>query len=114
MALTAALVDRFGDGNRTIVGIFSLTFATNYPAGGEALDLRPLIGWTNKDPYDVNFLQDGSAGVKLSYNRTTRKVQVFIEQAVGTNTALGEHTAAAYNATLTADTNIRMVCKFKK
>lgn len=114
MAMAIALVDRFGDGNRTIVGIFSLTFTSNYATGGEAADLRPLIGWTNEDPYDINFLQDGSAGVKLSYNRATRKVMVFIEQAVGTNTALGEHTAAAYNATLTADTNIRMVCKFKK
>lgn len=115
MAMAFTRVNRFSDGRSNITGIFSLTFSGSYTSGGEACDLRPLIGWVaNRDPYSVYFEQDGSAGYKLSYNHANRTVQVFIEATIATNTPLGEHTAAAYGAGLTADTSIRLIAAFSK
>lgn len=115
MAMAIARVNRFTDGRATLTGIFSLTFSGSYTTGGEACDLRPLIGWvTGRDPYSVYFEQDGSGGYKLSYNHTNRTVQVFIEQTIATNTPLGEHTAAAYGAGITGDTTIRLIANFSK
>jgi hypothetical protein len=114
MAMTVARVDRFLEGPLTLCGIFSLTFSGSYQATGEPADLLPLMGWGNEQPYDVQFFQEGSAGWKLSWNRTTKRVQVFIEQTTGTNLPLAEHTVAAYGAGLTGDTNIRLIARFKK
>lgn len=115
MAMAIARLNRFTDGRATITGIFSLTFSGSYTTGGEACDLRPLIGWvTGRDPYEVSFDQDASGGWKLTYNHALRTIQVWIEQTIATNTPLGEHTAAAYAAGLTGDTGVRMIARFSK
>lgn len=115
MAMAIVRVNRFTDGRGVLTGIFSLTFSGSYTTGGEACDLRPLIGWVSgRDPFETAFVQAAGGGWKLTYNPALRTVQVWIEQAVATNTPLGEHTAAAYGAGLTGDVSIRLVAKFSK
>lgn len=115
MAMTITRINRFTDGRAVLAGVFRLTFSGSYTTGGEACDLRSLIGWVaGLDPFEVNFDQNASGGWKLTYNQALRTVQVWIEQTIATNTPLGEHTAAAYGAGLTGDTGIIMIAKFSK
>lgn len=79
----------------------TLAFSGTYPTGGEAIDLKPVLGKT-KDPLfmDIN----GKAGFQYAWDRVAGKVMIFTNSAGGANAALTEHTNAAVVAGVTGDT----------
>lgn len=53
---------------------FTVTASGNYAAGGDALDLRGIIGFTDKDPVDVRV--KGKGGYDYEYDYANRKLIV--------------------------------------
>ena len=89
---------------------FRLVFSGSYSTGGETLNFssfHTLVGI----PLWCHIV--GQTGYKYEYamgtDPTNGKVKVMIEQTIGTNTPLGEHTAVAYAAGVTGDTVIGRV-----
>ena len=78
-----------------------LTPSGSYAAGGDVVDFA-LIAPSRKQPVTVNI--KGKSGFIYSYDLANKKVQVWCNTAGGSNTALGEHTAAALVAGVTGDT----------
>jgi len=104
MAVTATVTKRYNAfGGLIVVG--KLAFSGNYATGGDTVSLAGLVP-TSKLPAAV-LVQGQGGGVFGWVDGTTlanAKVKVFVEQAVGTNSLLVEHTAVAYVAGITGDT----------
>lgn len=102
MALAATKVKVVKLGNAILLE-FTVTASGNYAAGGDALDLAPLVGIPGgRQPLHVSIR--GKAGFVYEYDLAAKKMMVFVNTAGGVNTALGEHTAVAYVAGITGDT----------
>src|SRR5215813_12285789 len=102
MALSLVINKKKYDGKRLeIVG--TITASGSYTTGGDTLSLAGLGIQSSLIPFYVEI--NGVSGFFYAYvNGTTQangKVKVFVEQAVATNTPLGEHSAAAYVAGVT-------------
>lgn len=101
----AVTVTRVGNRNRQavsfLVGNFSLVFSGSYPTGGELVDFALLLGLAQKQPFLVSV--GGKAGYMYQYDYVAKKVMVRVNTGAGVNLGLPEHTAAAYNAGVTAD-----------
>jgi hypothetical protein len=83
------------------IATFDVTPSGNYVAGGEVL--APTIESMNaggKSPDKV--IVDGKAGFVFMYDYAAKKLLVFTNTAGAANAALGEHTAIAYVANVTA------------
>lgn len=78
-----------------------------YPTGGDAADFGGLIGYTDKQPIDVDIR--GKAGFVYQYDYQNKKMFVYCNTAGGANAPLGEHTNIAYVAGVTGDVIIAMV-----
>lgn len=57
-----------------ITACFTVTPSGNYATGGDAMDLRGIIGFTDKDPIDVKV--KGVGGYDYEYDYTNRKLKV--------------------------------------
>jgi len=100
MALAVTKLQKWAD-LKSVIGTFSVVASSNYAAGGEALGLQALFAM-RKAPFYV--VIRGMAGFIYEYDYVNDKMLVFLNTAGGANTALGEHTAAAYVAGITGDT----------
>ena len=98
LALTMLKRNKAGSGLKALV---QLTFSGNYPAGGELMDISAVVGFSNREPDDVNIY--GKGGFVYQYDAANDKVFVYCNTAGGANAPLGEHTAAAYAAGVAAD-----------
>lgn len=88
-----------------------LTFSGSYPASGEPLDFGLLSGITNRQPKYVE-VQGNTAAVVFTYDKTLKTIRIWCNSAGGANGVLTEHTAAAYIASVTADTQIEARATF--
>lgn len=98
--------------------VVAVTFAGNYPAGGDLFDLTPLIGQAGKNgypfvannpPYGEDFTT--STGYTISYIPGTTLANGKLK--INT-TAAAELGAGAYPAGLIADTNVQGELIFDK
>ena len=95
------------------VGLIRLAFSGNYATGGDACDVNAVCNpGLLTQPSAVIPLPNPVAGWSLSWDKANKKMLVYVNTAGGANTALGEHTAAALNATLTGATIYALVIWF--
>lgn len=109
-AVAGAISDKWWDGKRIHV-LGTITFSGSYPTGGELLNMVTSLSnsiqgggsgvWTVKQPNWVSIT--GKGGFEYMYDYSNQKVMVYTNTAGGANGNLGEHTAAAYAAGVTAD-----------
>lgn len=87
----------------------SLVASGSYPAGGDVADFTQLGSIIRaKDPLFVDI--QGKSGWIYQYDYVNKKVLVYANTAGGANAPLGEHTAAAYTASVISDIiKVRMV-----
>ncbi len=76
----------------------TLTLSGSYAAGGDSVDLTKLFGSGGSLRRVVSV--GAPRGLNLEYDKTNKKIKVFILDVTGN--AVTEHTAAAYDADLTA------------
>ena len=109
MAVTLTMLKRSkgGSGLRALVQV---VFSGNYPANGEPVDFSAVVGFTNREPDDVDVM--GKAGFVYQYDPVNDKILVYCNTAGGANAPLGEHTAAAYAAGVTGD-SITAECEWR-
>lgn len=101
MALTVTVTRKLGE-NKTILLFGTIVASGSYATNGDALDFGPLVGWTNKQPLNVDVR--GKAGFIYQYDYVNKKLLVYVNTAGGANAPLGEHTAATYAAGVSGDT----------
>lgn len=92
--------------------IFNLALTGNYPgAPGEVLDLGLLSPITNRQPKYVT-VQSKTSAVLYTYDKTNKTIRVWTNSAGGADAPFAEHSAAAYIASILADTQIELVATF--
>ncbi len=89
--------------NRSFSVVATLVFSGTYPTNGEPLDISSYYPYVSARQPDVVQVQ-GKAGFVYSYDPVNKKIFVYTNTAGGANSALGEHTNAAYVAGVTGDT----------
>ncbi len=106
-AAVALTVNRVSTHGKFVIMSGTLVFSGSYPTGGETLNLNGLQIPGTVPPRMVLVTGETGAGYAYTHSAASRsagKVKVFVEQTVGTNTLLAEHTAATYVAGVTSDT----------
>ena len=89
-------------GNNFLLVLFRVTPSGNYSTGGDPLELSSLAITSKKQPTVVRI--NGIAGFVYPYDLANKKMKILCNTAGGANAALGEHTAAAVDAAVLADT----------
>jgi len=107
MALHATIRPKKLHGNNFFAVLCRLTASGSYTTGGDLLDLKVVSPTGPKQPIAV--LIWGISGTIYQYDLANKKIKVLVEQTVGTNTLLAEHTAAALVAGVTGDTIFALV-----
>lgn len=92
-------------GNAFALGFGTLTFSGSYATGGDACDIAALFPEAQGlQPVAVIPVPNPVAGWCLTWDKANKKMLVYVNTAGGADTALGQHTAAALNASLTGAT----------
>jgi signal peptidase I len=99
MAVAVSVKKRVKPG-ATLVALCQLTLSGNYPTGGDTVDFKSPVGYTNRNP-DMAIIQ-GIAGYIYQWDKANAKLLVRGGATAGT--ALAEFTSGAYSAALTGDT----------
>src|SRR5713226_545402 len=97
MAIAITVNSRFPRGlfSGSIIKVYgTLAFSGSYATNGDALDFGPVVGFSNKQPLNVDIT--GIAGFYYEYDYVAKKLRVRTGAAA--QTALTELTAGAYPA----------------
>jgi hypothetical protein len=84
-----------------------LTPSGNYPNNGDVIDFKVLNPNSPKQPVSVDIY--GQAGFIYQYDLANKKFMVRVATTTGANLPLAQHSAAAYDAAVIADTIIAEV-----
>jgi hypothetical protein len=99
MAVAVSVQKRVKPG-ATLVALCQLTLSGSYVTGGDTVDFKTPVGFTNRNP-DMAIIQ-GIAGYIYQWDKANSKL--FVRGGAAAAAALAEFTSGAYSAALTGDT----------
>ena len=99
MAVAVSVKKRVKPG-ATLVALCQLTLSGNYPTGGDAVDFKSPVGYTNRNP-DLAIIQ-GISGFIYEWDKANAKL--LVRGGAAASNLLAEFTSGAYSAALTGDT----------
>lgn len=109
MAIVVTVTKTWNDGDcNHVVG--TLALSGSYTTGGDTLNWKGVAGFTKSSLLPVWVNVDGIAGYKYEHvmgagnDQAACKLLVRVATTSGANIGLAEHTAAAYAAGVTGDT----------
>lgn len=109
MAIAATVTKTWNDGD-TVHVIGTLAFSGSYSTGGDTLNWKTVASFIKSSLLPIWVNVDGIAGYKYEHvmgagsDQSVCKVIVRVATTSGANIGLAEHTAAAYAAGVTGDT----------
>lgn len=99
MAVAVSVQKRVKPG-ATLVALCQLTLSGDYPTGGDTVDFKTPVGFTNRNP-DMAIIQ-GIAGFIYEWDKANSKL--LVRGGAAASNALTQFTSGAYSAALTGDT----------